>query len=224
MRKIAITINKGGVGKTTLTKSLATAAVAAGFNVFILGMDTQHNAESWAKRRDNLQGMKLPLTRFTTEGGLDDELAAAERAGCEVAFIDTPPGRSSEAPAAVEVADLVLIPFWNDQDSYDGVLRTTGLIRRLGKGGYGVLNCAPPNSRSHEDAARTVLSRMGLPLAPVVLHRYDAHRLASTKGLTAQEFDPESVAAAEIEMLWEWLVATLQLGSPAPVHIEGAVA
>jgi Mrp family chromosome partitioning ATPase len=35
MRTIAITINKGGVGKTTLTKSIATAATAAGFNVLV---------------------------------------------------------------------------------------------------------------------------------------------------------------------------------------------
>ena len=30
MRTVAITINKGGVGKTTLTKSLATAATQVG--------------------------------------------------------------------------------------------------------------------------------------------------------------------------------------------------
>ena len=35
MRAIAIIINKGGVGKTTLTKHSATAATAAGPTVFI---------------------------------------------------------------------------------------------------------------------------------------------------------------------------------------------
>lgn len=34
-------------------------------------------------------------------------LADAESAGCDFVFIDTPPGRSSEAPAAVECADVV---------------------------------------------------------------------------------------------------------------------
>ena len=44
MRTVAISINKGGVGKTTLAKLLASAATAAGLNVLVLDMDTQQNA------------------------------------------------------------------------------------------------------------------------------------------------------------------------------------
>jgi len=128
-------------------------------------------------------------------------------------FIDTPPGRNSEAPAAVESSDLVLIPFWNDQDAYEGVARTAMLVKRLGKPAYGVLNFAAPNSRSHEETARAVLEAIPLPMAPVVLHRYDAHRLANPKGLSAQELDPGSMAAQEIGTLWEWFSATLQSGT-----------
>ncbi|MDP9084539.1 MAG: hypothetical protein M3N50_12375 [Pseudomonadota bacterium] len=36
MWKIAVTIDTDGVGKTMLTKSLATAATAAGLNVLVL--------------------------------------------------------------------------------------------------------------------------------------------------------------------------------------------
>ena len=36
MRTTAITINKGGVGKATVTKNLAAAASPAGFNVVML--------------------------------------------------------------------------------------------------------------------------------------------------------------------------------------------
>ncbi len=218
MRTTAITINKGGVGKTMLTKSLATAASSAGFNVLVLDMDTQQNATSWGRRRSKQQERPLPLTRFTTEHDLAEELQRAESAGCDLVFIDTPPGRSSEAPAAVECADLVLVPFWNDQDAYDGVVKTAGLARRIGKPAFGVLNCAPPNSRSHEETARAVLDAIPLSLSPVVLHRYDIHRLANIKGLTAQEMDPESVAANEIALLWDWLSARLRLGKTATVH------
>lgn len=210
MRTIAVTINKGGVGKTTLTKSLATAATGAGLNVLILDMDTQENSASWGQRRQKQHDRPLPLTRFTTERGLTEELERAEKAGCDLVLIDTPPGRNSEAPAAVECADLVLIPFWNDQDAYEGVARTALLVKRLGKSAVGVLNFATPNSRSHEETARVVLDAIPLSMAPVVLHRYDAHRLANPKGLTAQELDPHSVAAQEIAALWEWFCATLQ--------------
>ena len=81
-----------------------------------------------------------------------------------------------------------------------------------------MLNFAPPNSRSHEETARAVLEAIPLPLASVVLHRYDVHRLANIKGLTAQEMEPDSVAADEIASLWDWLSAILQLSTSATVH------
>lgn len=152
----------------------------------------------------------------------DRRITTAEDAGCDLVVIDTPPGRSSEAPAAVEVADLVLIPFWNDQDSYDGLKTTAALARRMNKQVWGLLNFAPPNSRSHEETARKVLEAVGLPMADVVLHRYDVHRLASVNGQTAQEFDSESTAAHEVAALWDWICATLQFGKGAIVHTEGA--
>jgi chromosome partitioning protein len=96
--------------------------------------------------------------------------------------------------------------------------RTALLSRRLGKTAFGVLNFATPNSRAHEETARDVLKAIGLPLAPVVLHRYEAHKLASLRGLTAQEIDPGSNAATEIEGLWNWLGAELHLGTFALVH------
>jgi chromosome partitioning protein len=92
------------------------------------------------------------------------------------------------------------------------------LARRLGKNAYGVLNFATPNSKSHADTAREVLKAIGLTMAPVVLHRYDAHRLANVKGLTAQEVEPESRAAKEIRALWKWFSGIVQMGKGATVH------
>ena len=218
MRTIAVTINKGGVGKTMLTKSVATAATAAGLNVLVLDMDTQQNATTWGRRRVKQHDKHLPLARYITENDLLEELQRAESAGCDLVIIDTPPGRNSEAPAAVESADLVLIPFWNDQDAYEGVAKTSVLVRRLGKSAIGVLNFVTPNSRSHEETARVVLEAIPLTMCPVVLHRYDVHRVANIKGLTAQELEPGSTAADEITNLWNWLSAALQLGTSADVH------
>ena len=68
----------------------------------------------------------------------------------ENALIDTPPGRSAEAPAAVEAADFALIPLWLESDAFDGVAKSAGLARRLGTPAVAVLNFATPNSKSHE--------------------------------------------------------------------------
>jgi chromosome partitioning protein len=217
MRTIALSINKGGVGKTTTTKNIACAAVEAGLNVLVLDMDTQQNSTNWGRRREKHE-KALPLVKFSTEQDLPEELKRAAKAGCDLVVIDTPPGRSSEAMAAVEAADLVLVPFWNDQDCYDGVTKTTALTRRLGKEAYGILNFATPNSKSHEETARDVLKAIGLPLAPAVLHRYDVHRLANIDGLTAQELEPDSNAAQEIIALWKWLSAVLHFGKSAQMQ------
>jgi cellulose biosynthesis protein BcsQ len=55
------------------------------------------------------EGLVLPLVQFSTEASLDKTLEKARAVECDLLLIDTPPGRSSEAPAAVEAADLLLI-------------------------------------------------------------------------------------------------------------------
>jgi len=219
MKVIAVAINKGGAGKTTTAKSIATAAVEAGLNALLLDMDTQQNSVKWSRRRASQQGNPMPVVRFTTEGDLAEELDRARAAGCDLAIIDTPPGRNSEGPAAVEAADLVLIPFVaEDVDAFDGVPPTARLARMAGKPAAGILNFAFPGSKAQEETARGVLDAIGLPMAPVVLQRFNAHRDANPKGLTAQEFEPESRAAQDIRALWAWVCSELQSGTIAIVH------
>jgi chromosome partitioning protein len=79
MKIVAVAINKGGTGKTTTSKSLATAAAAAGFNVLVLDMDGQENARKWGSRRKERNPYRiLPLVKFTTETSLPDELEQAK--------------------------------------------------------------------------------------------------------------------------------------------------
>ena len=202
MKVIAVAMNKGGVGKSTLTRSIATAAVQDGLNVLALDMDTQQTTTQWGRRRKD---RPLPLVRFTTENDLADELAKARAAGCDLAVIDTPPARSSEAPAAVECADLVLIPCTADIEAYEQIGRTARLARTTGKPALAVLSLATPNSRSEGEAAREVFDAINLAMAPVILHRFKVHRDASLAGLTAQEVEPDSKAAAEVAALWAYV-------------------
>ena len=66
------------------------------------------------------------------------------------------------------------------------------------------------------DKTRTNLS------VPVVLHRYEAHKVASLRGQTAQEIEPDSRAAEEVQALWAWLRAQLQDSTSAVVHTGAA--
>lgn len=214
MKTIAIAMQKGGVGKSTLTRSLAVAASKAGLNVLTLDMDAQQSTTQWAERRAET----LPLVRFVTEIELPKVLKQAAEAGCDLIIIDTPPARSTEAPAAVEYADLVLVPCTPDIEAYEQLARTERLARTTGKPAAAVLTMAQPNSRSEEEIAREIFAQIKLPMAPAILHRFKVHRDASRDGLTAQELEPDSKAAHEIQALWDWVCAELQMGTSAPVH------
>lgn len=211
MKIIAVAINKGGTGKTTVARSLGTAGAAAGLNVLVLDMDTQQNATNWGRRRRQ----PLPLVRFVTENDLDAELGRARAAGCDLVVIDTPPARGTEAAAAVEVADLVLIPCTPALEALETLPRIARLARTTGKEAVAVLNYATPNSQAQEETARGVFEGLKLPMAPVVLHRFKVHEEANESGMTAQELEPQSKAAAEVNALWKWVCAQLQLSTNA---------
>ena len=213
---VAVTINKGGAGKTMISRSLATAAAAAGLTVLILDMDTQQNSTSWRKRRPD--DIPLPLVQFATENDLEETLLRARAAECDLIIIDTPPGRNTEAPAAVEAADLVLVPCPPEVEAFEGLPRTARLARTTGKPAAVIANFVQPNSRSEEEAIRAVAEAQGLSTVPVALHRFNVHRDGSLRGLTAQELQPDSRAAIEIGLLWDWLNSELQLTTSATVH------
>jgi chromosome partitioning protein len=216
MKIISVAMQKGGVGKSTLTRSLAVAAAEAGLNVLVLDMDNQQSTTQWASRRE----AALPLVAFVTEVGLPAELERARAAGCELVLLDTPPARSTEAPAAVEYSDLVLIPCTPDIESYEQLPRTLRLARTTETPAAVVLTMATPNSRSEQETAREVIKAMGGEGARMVavIHRLKVHRDASREGLSAAELEPGGKAASEIADLWSWVSAELQLGTSAPVH------
>jgi chromosome partitioning protein len=220
MKTVAVTINKGGAGKTMLCRTLGTAAADAGLFVLLIDMDTQQNSTSWRKRRPG--DLMLPQVQFTTEKDLDETLKRAETAGCDLVLIDTPPGRSAEAPAAVEAADLVLIPCTSEPECLEGLPRTAKLAQRIGTPAIVIPNFVHPSGKAEEELIRTIAKANGLVAGPVALHEFDIHRQGSLAGKTAQELDPNSRAANEINNLWKWLYAELHSGSAASLHNEVA--
>ena len=213
MKILAIAVNKGGVGKTQLCKSIAAAAAAAGQNVVILDTDTQRNSTNWGARRAKLDDHPLPIVRPADVRRLKTELDQLRKAGCDLVIIDTPPGRGTEAPAAIEAADFVLIPCAaDDVDSYDGIPPTAQVARKAGTPAAGLLNFVTPGSINQEKTGRAVMEAIGIPFVPVVLHRYTVHRDATARGLTGPEIEPDSQAAAEVANLWAWVEQQLQGG------------
>jgi chromosome partitioning protein len=208
MKIVAIAMQKGGVGKSTLTRSLAVAASNAGLMTLALDMDLQQSVTQWSRRRP--EG-SLPAVMFVTELDLLAQIERARDAGCDLVVIDTPPAASSQAGAAVECADLVLIPCTPDIEAYEQLPRTARLARNTGTPAVAVLTMATPNGRNEAEVARVIFDKSNVPMAPVVIHRLKVHRDASRGGQSAQELTVDSRGAAEIAELWAWLSAELRM-------------
>lgn len=107
MTIIAYLNTKGGVGKTTSSIMTAEAARRAGFTTAVLDADPQGSASEWA---EGAAASSTPL-RFGVEDANRATLARkAQNMDVDYLFIDTAPNDPAVIQAAVDVADLTIIP------------------------------------------------------------------------------------------------------------------
>src|SRR3546814_10855396 len=106
MPTIAIISQKGGAGKTTLALHLAAAAEDSGHTALVIDVDPQATASQWAAWRQDAP----PVVIDSAPPRLAAKIEQATGQGAAFIVIDTPPHADSAASAAVEAADLVLIP------------------------------------------------------------------------------------------------------------------
>lgn len=214
MKTFAIAMQKGGVGKSWLTRSLSVAASLDGLNVLVIDMDSQQSTVAWSERRE----ADAPFVQFSTERELPAILKRAKNAGCDVVLIDTPPARSTETPAAVDAADMVLIPCTPDIEAFEQIARTERLARLAGKPALAVLTMIQPSGKSEQDIGQEIFASLNLDMALPSIARLKAHRDAAREGKTATETEPEGRAAQEIVALWTFVKERSNIKTSAIVH------
>lgn len=107
MTTVAYLNTKGGVGKTTSSIMTAEAARRAGFSTAVLDADPQGSASEWA---EGAAANGAPL-RFDVEDANRATMARkAEKIDVAYLFIDTAPNDPAVIQAAVDIADLTIIP------------------------------------------------------------------------------------------------------------------
>lgn len=206
MHVVAVLSEKGGAGKTTVTIHLAVAARMAGLDVVIIDLDPQASAADWADRRGGSpEAVAIPPARL---GKLLGGLTAN---GVQLVLIDTGRDSNNAGYTAAQAADLVLIPCRPGGFDFRALGRTVDLCRLAGKRPHILLNAMRPGAPRAEADASEALSAYGGELSPVVLHDRAIYRTASITNATAQETDPKSAAAQEIEQLYRWLSRQLAL-------------
>jgi chromosome partitioning protein len=128
MHIIVVASQKGGAGKTTLSRSLAVAAQQKAGMTALLDTDPQGSLTSWWNRRES----ETPVLVKIDPAELDAGIVKLEAAGIEYLFIDTPPSVHPELEDLLARATLVLIPVRPSPDDLDAVGDTLALVEKAG--------------------------------------------------------------------------------------------
>lgn len=201
MNVIVFASRKGGSGKSTLSAHLSAHVAKPSRPTLLIDTDPQGSLSLWHE----LRGGEEPALRRVARG-LDEAVKRAQREGYEWVFIDTPPNKSGMVSEAILLATLVVIPARPSVFDIAAVTDTIGLCRELRKPYAVVINAAPPKRNEMEAAivadARAGLSGLKVPVWSGQITQRSDLCFALGAGAGAREFDPDSIAAAEIAKLW----------------------
>ncbi len=198
MKVIVVANQKGGAGKTTVTRNLA---VAAGEDVAVIDRDPQGSLTSWWNRRAAETPALVPVA-----GTLAETLDSLREAGARLVFIDTPPAANANLAGIIGLADIVVIPCRPTPDDLDAVGPTLDIIADARKQFIFVLTQA---------TARTKLALEAVPelaqhgrVAPTVIHNRQDYPSAALAGLGVTEVG-DTAASAEIRQLLTYVMTQL---------------
>jgi chromosome partitioning protein len=210
MKTLAIISQKGGSGKTTLAVHMAYCASMHDQKVAIIDLDPQGSAFDWNESRK--PDREFDATKADARE-LAGKLKDAERAGIDLAIIDTAPHVTADAALAAQLADFVLVPCRPARFDLRAVASTLLMLTAAKTPHAVVINVAPHGFRLVEEA-RAALAKSGVvTVLPDVVHQYAALSHAVIDGSSVHEYDPDGPAAVEIEQLYNHV--TRLCGEPA---------
>lgn len=205
MKTLALVTQKGGSGKSTLAANLAVAAGQAHEKVFLLELDKQGTLARWIERRE----AETPaFDRIPTAGGLVPALADIAKQGYTLTILDTAGADSPLATAAVQAADLCLVPTRPTPADLEATQATLEAIQSARRKFAFVLNQTPVRSARLNEAAAG-LRVLGVLAEPPIGQRNDFQD-ALGLGLGVTEHNPEGKASAEVQALWNWVAKRMK--------------
>ena len=219
MKMVSFCSLKGGTGKTTLSYNLAERAHSAGFRVAICDFDPQECCVSLRELREQENGSRSGWDVYTGRVGVSSAeglVKIREQGNCDLLICDLPGADSMALVRFLQEMDLVLSPVGV---SIPELVVAGNLVSMLGKMNLPLVfvgNDVPPGRFRREEMVRE-LEGLGVEVCPVMVERRVAFLDSLRGGLGVCESVPGSAAAVQVDDLWRWLVARLNL------NIEGGV-
>ena len=207
MSTVAIVGQKGGIGKTTLSIHLAVAATLAGHTTALIDLDPQGYAAGWGDIRENadIPNAEYPVVISAHASRLPQVVEKAAEHGITFAIIDTPAQLEAPVTAAAKAARLALIPCLPAMFEVRAIEPTIELAQHKNVSIHVVFNAVPPRSSKLFEAKQAVKDYYNVKCAPCIVGRRIILSHALVDGKTAQEADPASKAATEINTLYKYL-------------------
>ena len=159
MRTIAFVSQKGGCGKSTLAACLAVAAKEAGERVFVLDLDPKKSVVRWGSKRNDPH---LPVEAVSA-ARLPAALADLSKRNMSLVIVDTPVLESPRSLAAINAADLCIVPARPATFDIWAAEVTGRKLKLMGKEFVFLLNQCPPARQA--SACKKASPRLK-PLAP----------------------------------------------------------
>ena len=205
MAIVAVTGQKGGIGKSTITANLAAELLTLGRSVILLDTDPQKSLEGWAGLGEGLLSHVVEAVATTSPERFKERVQSAAREVDRV-LIDTPPGFTDPALLASLLADIVLLPAGPSPLDILAAREALGLTteaRKQRRGKKPLIRFVPSKVFPRTNLSRDLiasLEALGEKTLPAIAQRV-AVAESALHGLTVQEYAPRSPARLEFESL-----------------------
>ena len=167
--------------------------------VCVIDMDPQGSLAHWAKTRSarDIDVIASGAAR------LQALLASLERKGVTLAILDTPGAEGAASSAAMQAADLNIVPSRPSMFDLWASARTRAALEEIGAKFVFLLNqCPPAEQTARVQDGVEALEEMGGLISPLILARVD-YPEAARHGWGVTELNPYGAAAQEMRGLWQ---------------------
>jgi chromosome partitioning protein len=205
---IALTGQKGGVGKSTTAICLAAAALERGERVLLVDADPQSTARTWGEVASEAGHPAPTVVAMGAAMHRPDQLPSIAK-GYDVVIIDCPPRHGDIQRSALMAAHIAILPCGPSATDAWALANAIDIVDEARTFHSALKACVLITRKQSRTAigkgARDVLVSSGLPVLETELGYRIAYQEAIAAGQGVTQYAPRDPASKEIRTLYDEL-------------------